>query len=526
MPEIDRSPADSSSLERGEIPEVADLGKTLTDLFNTLGVSQRAYAVRITLHPSAVSRYLGGQRVATQDFVDRLIREAENKLGTPLQEEARARLHDLRLAAVRATDPAAFELESLRREMERSQRAVERLTRQQEALHDLLEKREGEAARVRAELARLHRDWAEDSAEASRRELDRRELDRRAAAGTRTPARDSPLAEIARLRADLADTAALKSDAETRCRELEDRVLAMEEEIAGLQEAAGEGAELAIGELLRHLERLRAGREVRALGRILAEAAWERPAEEIAEVLDWLQNAGEGVRAESMLRDVAQARPLGVVAATGDLVGPGPRAAWGMRLVECAAQVRSVRDLAALHLHWAGRPWYTAGDLLACLITGPRPLREALELVTVLREWGKPVVPSLRAVAQGRAPACCVPVLAELAYLGDGEIVRAPLTALMDTTRTPETVRRVAATFSEVPADRRRALVDLMAGAPLRSLLDFLDALGASPESTPVAQALLEAIELSGRGVEVRAYRGHRARVYPERTPDAITDGP
>lgn len=520
MPEIDRPPADSSSLERGEVPEVADLGNTLTGLFNTLGVSQRAYAVRITLHPSVVSRYLRGQRVATQDFVDRLIREAENKLGSPLQEEARARLHDLRLAAVRATDPAAFELESLRREMERSQRAVERLIRQQEALHDLLEKREGEAARVRAELAQLHRDWAEDSAEASRRELDLR-----AAADTHTSARDSLLGEITRLRADLADTAALKSDAETRCRELEDRVLAMEEEMAGLQEATGEGAELAIGELLRHLERLRVGREVRALGRILAEAAWERPAEEIAEVLDWLQNAGEGVRAESMLRDVAQARPLGVVAATGDLMGGGPRAVWGLRLVECAAQVRSVRDLAALHLHWAGRPWYAAGGLLAFLITGRRPLREVLELVSILREWGEPVVPSLRAVAQGWAPASCVPVLAELAYLGDGEIVHAPLTALMDTTRTPEMARRVATTFSEVPADRSRALVELMAEAPLRSLLDFLDALGASPESAPVAQALLEVIELSGRGVEVRAYRGHRARVYPERTPGTATDG-
>ncbi|MFD0374577.1 hypothetical protein [Streptomyces sp. NPDC127112] len=236
----------------------------MTDLFNTLGVSQRAYAVRVTLDPSVVSRYLRGQRVATQDFVDRLIREAENKLGSPLQEEARARLHDLRLAAVRATDPAAYELESLRREMERSQRAVERLTRQQEALHDLLEKREDEAATVRAELGRLRRDWAEDSAEASRRELDLR-----AAADAHTNARDSLLAEIARLRADLADTTALKADAETRCRELEDRVLAMEEEMAGLQEATGEGSGLAIGELLRHLSPISsAGRSQAASARI------------------------------------------------------------------------------------------------------------------------------------------------------------------------------------------------------------------------------------------------------------------
>ncbi|MFF4428082.1 helix-turn-helix domain-containing protein [Streptomyces sp. NPDC001513] len=57
------------------MPEVAELGNMLTDLFNALGVSQRAYAVRVHLDPSAVSRFLRGQRVATEDFVDRLIRE-------------------------------------------------------------------------------------------------------------------------------------------------------------------------------------------------------------------------------------------------------------------------------------------------------------------------------------------------------------------------------------------------------------------------------------------------------------------
>ncbi|MFD0374578.1 hypothetical protein [Streptomyces sp. NPDC127112] len=152
-------------------------------------------------------------------------------------------------------------------------------------------------------------------------------------------------------------------------------------------------------------------------------------------------------------------------------------------------------------------------------------MREVLEMMSILREWAEPVAPSLLAVAQGQGATRCVPVLAELAYLGDGEIVRAPLTAVMDTARNTEIARQFTTAFSEVPADRRRALMELMAEAPLRSLLDFLDALGSSPASAPVAQDLLKMIELSGRGVEVRAYRGHRARVYPERIPDIAPDG-
>lgn len=97
MPEMARSAASSSATERGETPEVAALGNTLTDLFKTLGVSQEAYAVRVDLHASTVSRFLNGRRLATEDFIDRLIREAEQRLGSPLMAEAKAEVHRQRL---------------------------------------------------------------------------------------------------------------------------------------------------------------------------------------------------------------------------------------------------------------------------------------------------------------------------------------------------------------------------------------------------------------------------------------------
>ncbi|WP_395362083.1 hypothetical protein ACHGLA_20355 [Streptomyces sp. YH02] len=513
-----RSAASSSATERGEVPEVAALGTTLTGLFKTLGVSQEAYAVRVTLDASTVSRFLRGRRVATEDFISRLIREAEHKLGAPLKEEAKAEVHRQRLAALRATDPAGYELENLRQEMMRSQRTIVRLTRQEEALHDLLAKRESEVLSVRAELDSLRSDWSADLTAATRREVELR-----IALDDRTTARDTLLAEVRRLRADLADTSALRADAETRCRDLEHRVLAMEEELAELRRDGGGS----ISVLLERLEGFRSSGDVRTLGRELADVAWARPAEEIVAVLQWLGDARERSRGESLLRDAAQTRSLGVVTTIGDAMLQGPYwNAFRSHLVRCATRFRSVPELAVLHRHWQGGPWPASDDVLACLVRTDRPAAEVLEVISLLSDEGASVVPSLSAAAGAyRPPDRVVAVLAELAHRGDERLVRVPLGHLMRSIHATGLGQSFAADLVALSEDQRRALMDHMAAAPMRALLDLLDTLNSSPKTAQAAAELLERIVATGRGADVRSYQGKRARAYPQHEPEGATDG-
>ncbi|MCJ0873033.1 helix-turn-helix transcriptional regulator [Streptomyces sp. AP-93] len=518
MPEMARSAASSSATERGDTPEVAALGKTLTDLFKTLGISQEAYAVRVSLDPGTVSRFLRGRRLATKDFIGRLIREAEHKLGSPLKEEVRAEIHRQRLTALRATDPAGYELESLRQEMMRSQRTIARLTRQEEALHDLLAKRESEVLSVRGELDSLQRDWSADLTAATRREVELR-----IALDDHASVRDALLAEITKLRTDLADTSALRADAETRCRGLEDRVLAMEEELAGLHRDGGGP----IGVLLARLDGFRSGGDVRTLGRELADVAWERPAAEIVVVLQWLGDAGERSRGESLLRDVAQSRPIGVVTEIGDVMPQGPfHAAFRSHLVRCAARFRSVPELAVLHRHWHGGTWPAADDVLVCLVQTDRPAVEVLEVISLLADEDASVLPSLStAAAAYRLPDRLVAVLAELAHRGDERLVRAPLGHLMRNVHAAGLGQSFGADLMTLPQDRRRALLEHMAAAPMRTLLDFLDTLNSSPRTAQAAAELLNRIEATGRGADVRSYQGKRARAYPHHEREDAADG-
>ncbi|WP_327255764.1 hypothetical protein [Streptomyces sp. NBC_01244] len=402
--------------------------------------------------------------------------------------------------------------------MTRSQRTIARLTRQEEALHDLLAKRESEVVSVRGEVDSLRRDWSADLTAAARREVELR-----LALDDHTTVRDALLAEIARLRADLADTSALRADAETRCRDLEDRVLATEEELAGLHRDGGAPIEVLLG----RLEGFRSSGDVRTLGRELADVAWARPAEEIVAVLQWLGDAGERSRAESLLRDAAQSRPLGVVTEIGDVIPQGPfQTAFRSHLVRFAALFRSVPELAALHRHRHGGTWPAPDDVLVCLLQTDRPAAEALEVISLLSGEGTPVLPSLSAAAGVyRPPDRVVAVLAELAHRGDEHLVRVPLGHLMRNVHAAGLGPPFAADLMTLPEERRRALWEHMAAAPMRTLLDFLDTLNSSPKTAQAAAELLGRVEATGRGADVRSYQGKRARAYPHHELEAAADG-
>ncbi|MCB5169593.1 hypothetical protein LG634_32900 [Streptomyces bambusae] len=366
MTDLTRSTGGSSAVEQGEVAEVAELGNTLSQLFNTLGVSQRGYAARVQQHYSVVSRFLGGRRVASRDFVERLILEVEAKLGAPLQEAAKARVRDQRLAAVRATDPAEYELEVARQEVAHARRTIARLGREQQALHDRMDRLESELADSYAERQRLGSDWAKDQVAARRRELELLA----AATGHRT-GREALEAELARLRADLADVTALKTDSEDRCRGLEERVLALEEELGALRAMGERGTEeapeppLPVAELLNALSRHLVAGELREVTRALDAAAWERPAEELIRILLWLINMESRHRAEWLVSLVCEYRSLDTVADLGRWL-PSLRREDTLDPVLLAEVVRArtPQDIAVLHTAWRTASAGGRGDAL------------------------------------------------------------------------------------------------------------------------------------------------------------------
>ncbi|QJT03018.1 hypothetical protein G9272_24290 [Streptomyces asoensis] len=103
MGEGRRSAGRRSEIEVSTLPEVAALATELTLIFKSLDISQQQYAIRTNYDKSYVSRFLGGRRVATQEFIDRLLHEIGSHRQTSVTEETRARSSQLRNSALRVS---------------------------------------------------------------------------------------------------------------------------------------------------------------------------------------------------------------------------------------------------------------------------------------------------------------------------------------------------------------------------------------------------------------------------------------
>ncbi|MFD5454633.1 helix-turn-helix domain-containing protein [Streptomyces olivaceus] len=216
-----------SEIEVSLMPEVAALASELTTLFTSLGITQQQYAVRTNFDKSYISRFLNGRRVASIDFIARLIDEVEKHRKTKLTEETTIRLFSLRSSALRAFDPGLHRLESLRAELDRAQRDINRLLLHQEALENLLDRRQKEATDLREELSQLQSDWIADRINREASELLIKGENERLSGE-----RDELRLEIKRLKHELDLTVRQKEQAEARCRELESEVYATETDIA------------------------------------------------------------------------------------------------------------------------------------------------------------------------------------------------------------------------------------------------------------------------------------------------------
>ncbi|MFF4254481.1 helix-turn-helix domain-containing protein [Streptomyces sp. NPDC001663] len=477
------TPWRSGELERGEIPQVAALGNALTALFNTLGISQNAYAVRISMDKSIVSRYLRGRRVPPQDFVDRLIREAESRRGASVQPEVRSRISQLRLDALKVCDPETHELETLRAEMARSQRKVLVLARQQEALHDLLDKKESEVGAVRAELEQIRQDWTEDLLRADRAEIALRERVERDSSE-----RERLIEEIAQLKADLSAVVAQRADAERRCEDLASRIREMEEEL-GARYGTGSGSQLPLGALQRLLAtHLEAG-EQREASQELAEAAWERPIEDVVELTFWLWDRGEFTRRDRLATEVVHARPIGDVVEFGhairrrDARTARPRnsragASLEAILNEESSAVRSPQEIVTLLNSWA--PYWdyrrktksSAANPLLALLRSDRNPDDVAEVIAALDSADERTNVLLRAAIASPQRLNILALVPRMVEIGR-EDMAASLCAQVGNSRSP--MPGLLAALDDMSEEHCRVLFSaLLRNLPLHSVADFL----------------------------------------------------
>ena len=301
-----RSSGRRSELELSTLPEVAALATELTLIFNGLGITQQQYAIRTNYDKSYISRFLNGRRVATQDFIDRLLVEIEKQRKSPVTHQTSARLKQLRLNALRAYDPEMYKLESLRAEVDRNQRDIKRLLLHQEALEGLLERRNAEAEELRGELGKLRSDWISDRVQGEAALLLAEGEKRRFA-----DERNELLVEIARLKEELMATIEQKELAEQRCAALEEQVTSTEMEVAEKRdrddiEDVGEPIEYTLARLQEATEN--------EIYRELSGFSLTRSAADIVELCLWLHYHLGSEYSDHLASDYCKQRPVRLVA--------------------------------------------------------------------------------------------------------------------------------------------------------------------------------------------------------------------
>ncbi|MET9639887.1 helix-turn-helix domain-containing protein [Streptomyces virginiae] len=283
MDDMARMQGTSAEVARGVHPEVAALGNVLTEMFNRLGVSQAAYARRVHLDKSVVSRYFSGKRLATQEFIDRLIQEVGEAAGAPVQEHVKEFMRRRRLSALQAIDPAEYELESLRGDLALSRRECERALRQVDGLHLLLEKKEQEVRNLSSDITRLQLDWAYE-----RRSTGQEIVGSHGGEQKFESTAQSLMQEIEELKHQLGSARQLHEEAESRCEALKMSVLSLEEELA-IQQSGSAAREVLIGDFIDQISVLLDEQQDVEASKDLSEASWSRSVEEVSKLLNWLQ---------------------------------------------------------------------------------------------------------------------------------------------------------------------------------------------------------------------------------------------
>ncbi|AXI76816.1 ATP-binding SpoIIE family protein phosphatase [Peterkaempfera bronchialis] len=253
--------------------EVLALSAFLKQLFALLETSLTRYAVRCHRDKGAVSRYLSGQRVPPQDFVDDLLCHVTEITGQPVTAEVQEQAHRLRLEALRVSNGSAYELELLRQRLRTAEEELHHAKVRERVLVKAVADQEARAARAEQRHRQLERGWSDRAAQTAPgigTAL--------TGSGTSVGADDELAAlhaELASMKVELERAQRLKQESEQDCLRLEAQLLAAE---ARLQSRASDGP-------VAELESRYAGL-LRAAGRVVGTSLnLRQTAEEICDLM-------------------------------------------------------------------------------------------------------------------------------------------------------------------------------------------------------------------------------------------------
>lgn len=196
-------------------PEIRKLAEFLRQAFDQIGTGVRDYARDTHWEPGTISRFLSGERISRQDFIDMLLADAYPQHTPAEAEEERRRGRDLRNDALRVCNSRVAEAERLAQELSDAQHEIdlaalrerelsEALFQKQKKLDSLLEERR------RMEASRSDSWPGRNEIESRQQQLDRIVKERERAQ-----------VEIESLRRDLGHEVAIREAAEKRRDELQ-----------------------------------------------------------------------------------------------------------------------------------------------------------------------------------------------------------------------------------------------------------------------------------------------------------------
>jgi transcriptional regulator with XRE-family HTH domain len=154
-----------SPIPEGACSEVREFTETVRALFAALEMSLTRFSVHMHCDKGTVSRYLSGERIPPQDFLDRLFKSIYDARGALITPEVQSLIHEQYLVALRAHNPARYQVQKLS-----DQLAVAMLEKQQSeltifALQDAIVKKQEKIYALEMDKRAIQDAWAAERQE-------------------------------------------------------------------------------------------------------------------------------------------------------------------------------------------------------------------------------------------------------------------------------------------------------------------------------------------------------------------------
>jgi transcriptional regulator with XRE-family HTH domain len=195
--------------------EVRIFADTLRILFGALAMSLNRLAAFLHSDPGTVSRYLSGRRIPPPDFIEGLCKALYDIRGSLVTQQVHQLMHEQFLAALRAHNPARYEVQRLTDLLRGAALERQQLEITAAALEEEIARRNDKIYMLELQSRQLRSAWASTD-ELLRIERERRERLQQATDGLNR--------EVRALKAQLQSAHRRAALAEKHCRDLETRL--------------------------------------------------------------------------------------------------------------------------------------------------------------------------------------------------------------------------------------------------------------------------------------------------------------